>query len=192
MIGIDRRHGSRGSRQDHVGGLDVAVGAPQPLRQAEHVADVAARGRRHRVERRLGVAGLLDDGDARLGDRRRVAAGAVGIAQAALGVLGIEAHVHARLVVGRGDQAAEGLERLRFEVGAEGVVVPGVAHLRLRAGAVAVRKQCTRQREVALGGERRVLGEEGADRGERRAARSTASIPRGGAESRCSASSDWR
>ena len=137
LVGIDDPRIAR-HRQDHVGGLDVAVGAAQPLRQAELVADVAAGRRRHRIERRLGVLGLLDDGDARLGDGRHVAAGAVGIAQPALGVLGIEAHVHARLVVGCGDQAAKRAHHLGFEVGAEGIVVPGLAHLCLRAGAVAL------------------------------------------------------
>ena len=164
LVGIDHTRIAR-HRQDHVGCLDVAIGAAQPLREAELVADVAARRRRHRIERRLGVLGLVDDGDARLGDGRHVAAGAVGIAQPALGVLGIEAHVRARLVVGCGDEAAKRAHYLGFEVGAEGIVVPGLAHVSLRAGAVALRKQCLRIREMALGGERRVPGEEGAHHG---------------------------
>ena len=151
--------GSRGADRISSPASAVLVVAPQPLREAEDVAEVAARRGRHRVERGLGVAGLLDDGDARLGDRRRVAAGAVGIAQAAVGVVGIEAHVHARLVVGGGEQAAECLERLRFELGAESVVAPGVAHLRLRAGAVALREQRARERELPAWPQRRVLGE---------------------------------
>ena len=91
-----------------------------------------------------------------------MAAGAVGRAQAALRVLGIEAHVHARLVVGGRDQVLEDLERLAFEVGAEGLVAPGVAHLRLRAGAVALRQHGAGERKPAFGGGRRLLGEEGA------------------------------
>ena len=100
LIGVDRLRRIARHRQDQLAGFGHTVVAPQPLRQAEDVAEVAARLGRHRVERGLGIAGLLDDRDARLGDRRRVAAGAVGIAQAAVGVLGIEPHVHARLVVG--------------------------------------------------------------------------------------------
>ena len=50
----------------------------------------------------------------------------------------------------RREQAAERLQHLRFEVGAEAVVAPGLAHLRLRAGAVALREQGARERELPL------------------------------------------
>ena len=90
-----------------------------------------------------------------------MAAGAVGRAQPALGVLGIEPHVHARLVVGRGDQLLEGLQDLVFELGREGVVAPGFTHLCLRLGAVALRQVRAGEREAAFGGERRFLGEVG-------------------------------
>ena len=49
-------------------------------------------------------------------------------AHAAVGVLVIEAAVHARLVVGARQQWPEGLQHLRFELGAERVVAPGLAH----------------------------------------------------------------
>ena len=69
-------------RQHQLGRLGRLVVAAQQLGAAEDVADVAARLCRHRVEQRLGVAGLLDHRDARLGDDGRVAAGAIGASAA--------------------------------------------------------------------------------------------------------------
>ena len=151
LIRVDRLRRVVRHRQDQLGGLGCLVGATQQLGAAENVADVAARFRRHRIEQRLGVRGLLDHRDARLGDDRRIAAGAVGGAQPAFGVLRIEAHVHARLVVGRRDQALEDIEGLALEVGGELVVAPGLAHQALRAGAVALQQQRAGKRELALG-----------------------------------------
>ena len=73
-----------------------------------------------------------------------------------------------------GEQAAERLETPRFEIASEGVVAPGVAHLGLRAGAVALRQQRAGERELPLGRQWRVLGKIGAHGRRDRAARPTA------------------
>ena len=90
-----------------------------------------------------------------------MAAGATGGAHGTLDVLGIEAHVHPRLVIGVRDQIAERLHRIVFEVGAERVIAPGVAHISLRAGAVSLRDQSAGKCKAAARGQRRLFGEEG-------------------------------
>ena len=51
--------------------------------------------------------------------------------------------------------------RLRFEIAGEAVAAPGVADRLVGAGAVALGEQRARQRELALGGMRRIGLEEG-------------------------------
>ena len=95
---------------------------------------------------------LLDHRDAGLGNHGRVAAGAIGRAHGAVGVFRVEAHVHARLVVGARDQVPEYVEDLAFELAREILVAPSLAHEALGAGAVALQQQRARKRELALGG----------------------------------------
>ena len=135
-------------------GLGNLVVAPQPLNAAEHVAGVAARRLRHRVEQRLGVAGLIDDRGAGFGDGERGGIEMMRRAQSGVVVLGIEPRLHAHFVVGRRDQPGEGLTRLVFEIGGKAVIAPGLAHRRRSAGNVAAREQRARQREAAFGGVR--------------------------------------
>ena len=83
-------------------------------------------------------------------------------AQAGVVVIDIEPCVHAhRVVVGR-DQAGEGCARLRFKIGRETVAAPRLAQRGRGAGAVALRHQRARQREMSFDGVRR-LGAEEAD-----------------------------
>ena len=191
LIDIDelRRVARRGGNP--LRGLGDLVGAPQPLNAAEHVAGVVARRLRHRIEQRLGIAGFVDDGGARIGDSERHRVEMVRRPQAGIVVLGVKAGVHARLVVGGRDQADENVARLRFEIRGKAVIAPGFAHHRLRAGAVALREERLRQRKMSFGGVRLVGGEK-AD-GRRGSTCSCHITPRpAAAMSRCSASSDWR
>ena len=81
-------------------------------------------------------------------------------AHAGLVVLGIEARVHPRLVVGGSDQTGERRAGLLFKVCGKAVIAPRFAHRRLRAGLVALREQGARERKAALGAVRPLAGEE--------------------------------
>ena len=95
-------------RRDHpAAGLVDLVAAAQQLRAAENIAGVVLGRRRHGFEQRLGVAGLVDDRGARFGDRKLRAVEMMRRPQSGVVVLGIEAGVHARLVVFGGDEAGE-------------------------------------------------------------------------------------
>ena len=107
LIEIDQsgrvlRHG-----EDQLAGFLRLVVFAQPLHARENVAGIVAGRGRHRVEQRLGVVQPLDHRGARAADRQFVAAEPVGGAHAGFDVVGVEALVHARLVVGAGEQAAE-------------------------------------------------------------------------------------
>jgi hypothetical protein len=160
LIGVDGLSVLGGDRQDQLGGALGVVGAAKKLGIAEEVADVAMRLCGHGVEQSLGIRRLLDHGGARLGDGRRVAAGAFGRTQRALDVLGVEAHIHARLVIGCRDQVVEDVERQGLELAREIVVAPRVAHQALRAGAVALQEQRAGEGEFSLGADRPFLAEE--------------------------------
>ena len=82
--------------QNHVGRLGCLLRATQQLHAAEDASDVALGLRREGVEQRLAVRGFFDDGDARLGDCRRIAAGTVRGAQAAIHVFGVKAAASSR------------------------------------------------------------------------------------------------
>ncbi len=163
LVGVDRLAVIGRDRQDQLGGFQGLLAAAQELDAAEDHADVVLlHVRRKRVEQRLGIGGFLDHGNARFGDRRSAAAGATRCAECAVGILGMEPHVHACLVIGGRDQVAEYVERLGLEIGGEGVVAPGVAHQGLRAGAIALQQQCARERKLTLGAEGTLLSKEGA------------------------------
>ena len=141
------------------------VRAPQHLDLGELVADVVVRGGRHRLDQFL-VAALAEHRNARLGDRRLVAAEPCRSAYPGLGVvLLVEAAVHPRLVVGAGQELAELFLHLQFDLLGDGVGAPYFAHQRLSALAVALRMERAGQRQLALGAERFVGAEIGADSG---------------------------
>ena len=121
-------------------GFGDLVGAAQPLDAAEHIAGVVPGGFRDGFEQCFGVAGLVDDGGARLGDGKRDGVEMTRSAQPGVVVLGIKPHVHARLVVRGRDEPGEDFACLRFKIGAKRVAAPGIAHRRLRAGTVALRE----------------------------------------------------
>ncbi len=157
MVGVDRLRRVARCRQDEIACLSRPVGTAEPLGEAENISQVVSLGRRHGIERSFGVAGFFDDGDACFRDRRRMASGPFGAAKAAVDVLRVEAHVHARLMIVCRNQAAERVQRFRLEVGAEGIVMPNVAQLRACAGTIALRQQGAREREMPLGRQWRVL-----------------------------------
>ncbi|MCZ7642002.1 MAG: hypothetical protein M5U33_03665 [Pseudorhodoplanes sp.] len=134
-------------------GFGDLVVAAQPLDAAEDIAGVVARRLRDGVEQAFGVARLVDHGLARFGDGDLHAAQPLCRAQARV-VLGIEAAVHARLVIGGREQGGDQVERLTFEVGGHGVVAPGFARDLEGGGAVAEREQRARVGKTALGRER--------------------------------------
>ena len=160
LIRVDRLAGVVRHRQDQLGGLGCLVGTTKKLGAAENVSDVAMRFRRCCIEQRLGVRGFVDHGDARPGDDRRIAAGAIGGAQPPFGIFRIEPHVHARLVVGQCDETLEDIEGQALEVVRELVIAPGLAHQALCTGAVALQQQRAGERELSLRRGGPFLGEE--------------------------------
>src|SRR5262249_56215568 len=75
-------------------------------------------------------------------------------------VVGVETHIHARLVIGRRNQVVEYVEYWVFEIARKTVVAPGLPHQPLRAGPVALQQQCAREREFSLGGRGSFFAEE--------------------------------
>ncbi len=161
LIQIDQGRGVLRRRQDQLFGLVRFFVFAQPLRARENVAGVAARGGRHLVEQHLGVVEVLDHRRARLGERELVAAQALGLAHAGFDVVQVEALLHAHLVVGAREHVAVQFEHLVLDIGAGVLALPGVAHQRGGAGAVAFGEQRMRHHVAALGGGRRMAGEEG-------------------------------
>ena len=111
----------------------------------------------------------------------------------AFDVVGIEALLHARLVVGAREHAAEHLEHACFSTSA---LQSSLRQAWRTKAAAPSRSPCAskraRQHEAAFGGRRLMLGEEGAARCGRRRRRSTAHSRRGGGTAAHAASSDWR
>src|ERR1700730_3025719 len=75
----------------------------------------------------------------------------------------IEPAVHAGLVVGAGDDPAEGLKHLLFEVARQGFVSPCFACGSLGGGLVAEREQGAPERKTTLGRHRRLVAEDSAN-----------------------------
>ena len=164
MIEIDLLGRIARSLQHQLRGFPDLVFVAQPLDAAEHVAGIVLRRRRHGLEQRLGIGGLVVHRDARLGDGNFGLVQMMRRTQGGVVVLEIEARIHARLVVGRGDQAGEYLARLRFHILGEAGVAPGRAQRRVGAGAVVLGQPGARERKVALAAERRFVGEKAEDR----------------------------
>ena len=153
------RHG-----EDQLAGFFRLVVFAQPLHAREDVAGIVPCIRRHRVEQRLGIVQPLDHRGAGVRDRKLVAAEPGRGAHAGLDIFGIEALVHARLVIGARQHAAEHREHFVLSVGAAFLVAPGITHQRRGALAVAFGEQRAGQHETALGGARLMVGEKGEHR----------------------------
>ena len=153
-------------RQHELCGLVEFLFAAEPLDPGEHVAGVAVQFPRHRIEQRLEVGGFLVGRDARLGQRDMARTEPLGGAHAAGFLLGaVKQRVHPRLVVARRQQRAELVERNDLGVFRHAVVAPGLADQPFGIGAIAARDHDLRQRELALGGDRRLVFEPRPDRG---------------------------
>ena len=109
LVEIDHRGRVLRHGEDQLAGFFQLVVFAQPLHAREDIAGIAPRARRHGVEQRLGVVQPLDHRRAGPPDRQIVAAEAVGCAHAGLDIVGIEALVHAHLVVGAREHGAEHL-----------------------------------------------------------------------------------
>ena len=112
---------------------------------AEDVTRVLSRRGRYLIEQRIRLRRFLRDRGARLRDGERGVAKLPRGAQARFGIVEVEPHVHARLVVSRSDQALELLPRLRFHVGGKAVLAPGFAYHGGGAAAVASGEQSLRE-----------------------------------------------
>ena len=135
-------------------GLDRLVVAAQPLRLVEKVSGIAARALRHRIEQRAGVRGLVRDSLARPADQEVGAAEQLRHAHAGVGLVVIEAAIHARLVVGARQHVAEGVHHGTLDGRRAGVLAPGLAHELRGGGGVALGEQRAGERELALRGHR--------------------------------------
>ena len=100
LVAIVQQCGVARHGEHEFGRFGDLVVAPQPLDAAENITRIAARLRRHGVEQGLGAARLVDHGHARFRDRKLVAAEPLGGAHARLGVVGVEAAIHPRLMIG--------------------------------------------------------------------------------------------
>ena len=153
-------------RQHQLRGLGEFLFAAEQLDLGEHVAGIAVQFARHRIEQRLEVGGFLVGRDARLGERDMARAQPFRGAHAAGFLLGaVEQQVHPRLVIARRQQRAEQIERGGLGVFRHAVAAPGLADQPFGIGAIAARDHHLRQRELALGRDRRFVLEPRPDRG---------------------------
>ena len=151
-------------RQHELCGLVELLFAAKPLDPGEHVAGVAVQLPRHRIEQRLEVGGFLVGRNARLGQRDMACTEPLGGAHAAGFLLGaVKQRVHPRLVVARGQQRAEHIERRGLGVLRHAIIAPGLADQPFGIGAIAARDHGLRQRKLALGRNRRFVSEPGPD-----------------------------
>ena len=177
--------------QHQLRGLGELFLAAQQLDLAEDVAGIAMQFARNRVQQGPGVGGLLVGRDARLRQRDLTGAEPLGGAQCGLVLAAVEQEIHPRLVIARRDQRAEQIERRALGILRHRIASPGAAHQALGIGAVAARDHGARQRELALGRQRRFVFEPSPRPRRRRDGRPTAP-PRGaGAGKSARASLDW-
>ena len=95
-------------------GLDDFVTAPEPLCAAENIAGVVLAGSRDRVEQRFRLGRFVDHRGAGFADKRLGSAERVIGAQTGVVVIGVEACIHARFVVGGANQAGKRRAGLRL------------------------------------------------------------------------------
>ena len=110
---------------------------------------------RNGIEQRLAICGLVDRGDARLGQRHITAAEALGRAhRRSLVFGGVGEQVHPRLLISARDKWPEQVERRALGILRHRVIAEGFAHQALGIGAIAARQHRLRQRQPSLGGDR--------------------------------------
>ena len=148
--------------EDQLAGLFRLVVLAQPLHARVDIARVALRRGRYGIEQRLRIAGLAHHRRARPRNGDLVAAETLGGARAGRRIVGVEARVHAHLVVGGGEHAAEHLEHAFLDAFARIVVAPCLAHEFGGALAIALREQSARQHVATFRGARLMFGEESA------------------------------
>jgi hypothetical protein len=116
----------------HVGdqfrGFGGFLRAAQMLGLGEQIRGVAPQGRRNGVERRAGLAGFFRHSHAGLDQRRVFLARIAGGALRRCPVLLEEESFHPIAMVGLGEYAGEAFQNAFFEVAAEHVLAPGLAH----------------------------------------------------------------
>jgi 6-phosphogluconate dehydrogenase (decarboxylating) len=94
----------------------------------------------------------LQDRRACPGDHKVVAAKPFGGAQAGGGIAGVKTGLHAHLVIGGGEHAAERLEYLFLDLCAAVVVAPGMPHQGRSTVAIALGEQNAREHVTSLRG----------------------------------------
>ena len=118
-------------------GLGEFLVATQQLDFRKEIAGIGVQLARHRIDQLLEVAALAVGGNARLGQRDMSGAEALGGPHPGRLVLGaVEQGVHPRLVVARGQECAEHVQRIAFGVFRHRIVAPGLAHQPLGIAAV--------------------------------------------------------
>ena len=126
---------------------------------SEHHQRIALRFRRQRIEQRLGVEGFFVQRNAGPGDRRLDAAKPLRGAHPGFLFTGVELGVHPRLVVGAGDQRAEGFENLFLGLPRQRFGAPSVRQGGMRGGLIPLGQIGAGEREPPLAGDWRITGE---------------------------------
>ena len=162
LVEIDERFRILRRGEDQPAGIFRLVVQAQPLHARINIAGVALRRGGHGIEQCFCIGGLAQHRRAGSRDGNFVAAEAIGGTGAGGGVVSIEARIHAHLVVGRREHAAEHLEHALFDAFACIVIAPRLPHETCSTLAVALREQRARQHVAALRGDRLLLGKEGA------------------------------
>ena len=130
-----------GSGQHHLRGFGDLLVVAQEVRAGEEITGIAARLLRHGVEQLLGIAAALaGERETQLGDREVGAPQPVRRAHRGVLVGGDKPLLHARLVIGPAQEVGVALEHLLLDIGGNRIVAPRIAHQRLGAFGVALRR----------------------------------------------------
>ena len=111
------------------------------MKAAQRVAQIPAGLAGNRVEQGSGLGGIRLGGGASLDDRDFVAAEALGCAHRRAKVLGADAPVHARRMIGAGQHVAELVEGSGFCFSRQFRRLPCQSNFALSAGAIAFAHQ---------------------------------------------------
>ena len=152
-------------RIDHQLGrcCDVVV-SQQPVKAAERIAQIAAYIVGNGGEKSLGLGGVRLGCGASLHDRFSMRTKALGGAHRRTKVLGADAPIHTRGVVGTGYRVVESVEHCCFQFGRQFRPLPYRANFALGTPSVALAHQHTRERKSASRASR-FLANEAAHRG---------------------------
>ena len=137
FVGIDKRFGVAGRREQELGGAGVIILAAKQPDARKDIARLIAQRRRHRIEQLASVGGVADYRGAGLAVGGKFGAAALGRAQAGLVLLLVEKAVGAGFVIGACKHAGEFLQRLRLDVLGKIVPLPGLPHQGVGATLVA-------------------------------------------------------